>query len=149
MHYMAITSRSQSQNMLRDCICTRVRMSSRALTRLYDDMLRSTGLKSSQLPLLAAMHYGEFESISDLSRKLEMDRTTLTRNLRPLIAEGFVKLSAARGRAKGVEITREGLAALSKAMPFWLEAQQRVLSHFGVERWRQLDAELQALASTT
>jgi len=78
-----------------------------------------------------------------------MDRTTLTRNLRPLIAEGFVKLSAARGRAKGVEITREGLAALSRAMPSWLEAQRRVLSHFGVERWRQLDAELQALASTT
>jgi DNA-binding MarR family transcriptional regulator len=124
-------------------------MSSRALNRLYDDALRPTGLKSSQVPLLAAMHAGEFESISDLSRKLEMDRTTLTRNLRPLIAAGFVTLSTARGRAKGVQITREGLDALSRATPLWMSAQRHILSHFGLERWQRFEAELRALTSLT
>ena len=67
-------------------------MAARAVTRAYDETLRPTGLRASQLSVLVAVGTGEAPSIAALAQVLGMDRSTLTRNLGPLETEGLVQV---------------------------------------------------------
>ncbi len=117
------------------CACIRTRQASRALTRLYDDALRGAGLQISQLSALVAVAlYGEAgATIGELAATLVLERTTLTRNLRPLEEAGWIRVtrSAADARARIVLLTRSGEAAIERAMPLWQRAQRRVADAVG------------------
>src|SRR5262249_56731323 len=89
MHDMA-----WEQDLLRSCACHKVRMAARAVTRSYDEILRPTGLRATQVALLVAVATGEASSIAALAQVLGMDRSTLTRNLGPLESEGLVAIGA-------------------------------------------------------
>src|SRR4030095_4520004 len=55
MHVMHDIATSRlSQNLLDTCMCHKTRMAARAITRAYDDALRKTGLRATQLSVLAA-----------------------------------------------------------------------------------------------
>src|SRR5688500_18605074 len=77
----------------RNCTCLRVRQASRVLTRVYDEVLRPLGVQTSQLTLLVAVaEFGESgASLGALADALVMDRTTLTRNVRPLENAGLLR----------------------------------------------------------
>lgn len=113
--------------LLDTCICHKTRMAARVITRVYDDALRSTGLRATQLSVLAAVGAHGALSIKALADTLEMERTTLTRNLRPLEEQGFVALSAeGRHRSRTLTLTASGRAALRGALPAWEKAQRSV-----------------------
>src|SRR5262245_5637868 len=102
------------------CSCTRLRTAARMITRTYDESLRGSGLNASQLSLLAAISAEEASSIAALSKTLFMDRTTLSRNLKPLMANGWIALAEeGGGRSKTVQLTRQGAAQLKAAIPHW------------------------------
>jgi DNA-binding MarR family transcriptional regulator len=133
-----------SQEMTSVCACTQLRMAARVMTRLYDDALRGVGLRSSQLTVLAAIDTTETVSIAALSKTLAMDRTTLSRNLKPLIAEGLVALGdEGWRRSKTVHITQAGKERIRAAAPLWRAAQEDVLRRFGKKRWEAVHAQLQ------
>ena len=67
--------------------CHKVRMAARFITRAYDDILRPVGLRATQLSVLVAVAIDGAISITELAKFLGMDRTTLTRNLSPLVKE--------------------------------------------------------------
>ncbi len=68
-----------------------------------------------------------------------MDRTTLTRNLKPLEKQGFLQIQPGQDqRMRVISLTDEGQAALAKALPLWEIAQARVLEQLGQERWSTL-----------
>ncbi len=117
------------------CACIRTRQASRALTRLYDDALRESGVQVSQLSVLVAVAlYGEAgANIGELAATLVLERTTLTRNLRPLEEAGWIRVarSPADARARIVLLTRSGEAAIEKAVPLWQRAQRRVADAVG------------------
>ena len=95
-----------AQHLLDSCMCHKTRMAARAITRAYDDALRQTGLRATQLAVLAAVGARGALSIQSLADVLGMDRTTLTRNLRPLEDKGLVLLAPeARHRARMLELT--------------------------------------------
>src|ERR1700730_1486568 len=72
------------------CLCNALRQASRAVTRLYDDELRSMGLRTTQYSLLRYLkHFGAVRQ-RDLGAASSPDETTWTRNLRPLINAGWV-----------------------------------------------------------
>lgn len=125
------------------CACFNLRKASRAVTQLFDEVLQPTGLRSTQLVILLAAALFERASVSQLARELVMDRSTLTRNLRPLIAAGLLELSAGKdGREKQVELTAKGRKSLVKALPVWAGAQQAFVDHVGAARWEELHAGL-------
>src|SRR4051794_9493517 len=93
-----------SDEMLSQCACTSVRTLSRLVTKMYDDVLRPTGLKASQLALLAAIDSMDAPSILALSKALHMDRTTLSRNLLPLISASLVAVEEDAGRSKATKL---------------------------------------------
>ena len=127
------------------CACLQSRMTARALTRMYDEALRPTGLKVTQLSLLAAIDRGVTGSISALADMLALERTTLTRNLRLLEDAGLIAPRAGGGRAVAHELTDAGREALARATPLWRKAQDAVETELGARAWLEARDALRAL----
>jgi DNA-binding MarR family transcriptional regulator len=135
-----------TQSVLDRCLCKRTRAAARAITRFYDDEMRATGLRPSQVELLVTVAAKEELSIGALSDDLGMDRTTLTRNLRPLETSGLVATST-EGRTRLVRMTPAGLAALAGAVGHWERAQakmEHLLGEAGVATVRRSSAAISA-----
>ncbi len=134
------------QNLLRSCACHKVRMAARAVTRAYDETLRPTGLRASQLSVLVAVGTGEAPSIAALAQVLGMDRSTLTRNLGPLEKEGLVKVGLEGWRrSRSLEITKKGQSRLREALPLWQKAQDMLKGRLGNRDWSAAQASMDSL----
>ena len=132
------------------CFCNALRRASRAVSRLYDEELRSTGLRTTQYSLLSLLdRAGELRQ-RELSEQTLLDETTLTRALRPLVASGWVAVRAGEDRReRWVAITEAGAAKLDEARPAWERAQQRMRSLLPEEVWQELMAVLPEVARRT
>ena len=132
-----------------ECACLRLRGAARSLTRDYDAELRAAGLKVSQLSVLVAVAlFGEAgAAMKPLAEAIAMDRTTLTRNLRPLIDAGWVRLrpSETDGRSRSATLTSSGAELLATAFPLWKRAQARAHRRLGSDHFSALSAELDHL----
>ncbi len=121
-----------------DCACLTLRGAARAVTKMYDEVLRPSGLKATQFSVLAAVATEGPASMTAIARALVMDRTTLTRNLKPLMERRLVKTGKGTEdrRQKRIVITREGKAALAKALPLWKKVNGQILTGIGFARWQ-------------
>lgn len=109
------------------------------MTQFYDDALKPTGLKLSQYSVLANLAQVEDPSITDLADRLMMDRTTLTRNLRPLEKAGWVRIGrGGDARARAVALTAQGRRLLEAARPVWRAAEIAVRDRLGPDGGRAL-----------
>ncbi len=125
------------------CACFNLRRAARALSRFYDAALAPSGLRNNQFSMLGAINMIGPMSQADLADRLDLDRTTLTRNLKTAGKEGFIAMSAGRDRRERiVALTPLGEAALARALPLWRDAQARAMSRLGAERWREMIADL-------
>jgi DNA-binding MarR family transcriptional regulator len=108
-----------------DCTCLALRKAARAVTQHYDRLLRPVGLRATQFGLLVVLTQSGPVPMSRLADLMGMDRTSLTRNLRPLETKGQVSVSedAEDRRVHVVAITSKGRAALRTALPAWRQAQ--------------------------
>jgi DNA-binding MarR family transcriptional regulator len=137
-----------AQTLLDTCLCHNVRMASRVVSRAYDEALRPTGLRATQVAVLAAVGARGALSIKSLADTLEMERTTLTRNLRPLEEQGLVSIAPeARHRSRVLTLTSAGKAVLLKALPFWEKAQQISMHQLGDRRWPAVQTAFADLVS--
>jgi DNA-binding MarR family transcriptional regulator len=136
--------------MARTCACFNFRKVSRSVTQLFDQILAPTGLRSTQLVILITGQLLGPSSIARLARELVMDRSTLTRNLKPLMTMGFMQFSqGGGGKQKSVEITVEGQAALLRSAPYWERAQSHLLAKVGVDNWNRIVADMAAIVEAT
>jgi DNA-binding MarR family transcriptional regulator len=125
------------------CLCVNLRMASRVVTQLYDDVFAPTGLRSTQFPILLALALSGSSPLTRLAEMLAMDRTTLTRNLRPLEARGWVRAMVGDDhRTRVVALTEAGRAVLDDALPYWERGHERVTEALGETFSSQLVAEL-------
>ena len=133
---------------IQTCACHRVRMAARAVTRTYDDMLRPTGLRATQLSILVAVAIDGAMSITGLAKLLCTDRSTLTRNLRPLEDQGLIMIGPeGRYRSRTLEITKHGRARLGEALPLWEKAQNALRARLGDSNWAEMYGCLDNLIS--
>ena len=134
--------------MARSCTCFNLRKAARAVTQLYEAALEPTGLRATQMSVLVALSLAERAPLSRVADALVMDRTTLTRNLRPLQRRGWVRMEPGEDRReRTLSLTDSGRAVLAAAMPLWRQAQARVLAQIGEARWAGLLEDLQGLIS--
>lgn len=120
------------------------------MTQIYDLALQPSGLKATQFTLLATLSQQGTLPVSTLAEALVMDRTTLTRNLKPLITKGFV--SAEPGddrRTRMVSLTPQGEAALDSALLLWRNVQSKFAGALGLETWSVLLDRLQDSVSVS
>jgi len=121
------------------CTCGELRKAARAITLLYDNAFKSSGLLSTQLGVLDAICNADSIKISDLAEKQGMDRTTLTRNLSVLEREGYIRISTGNDhRTRIVVITNKGRNAVARAIPLWNDVQRTVKQQMGENSWREL-----------
>ncbi len=132
---------------LENCTCFNLRKAARAVTQMYDEAFRPMGLRATQVSLLAILSGQEPATMTQLAKRLGMDRTTLTRNLKPLIAEGLVAAAAGEDkRERTVQLTALGQDRLLEARPIWRGLQHRLVAAMGRERWAGLLGDLTAAA---
>jgi DNA-binding MarR family transcriptional regulator len=130
-----------------DCICGNLRMASRALTTVYDEHLKPSGLTSNQLAVLWPIVAMEPTPMSEIARAVVMDKTTVSRNVAGLEALGLVEIqSGTDARLRLVSTTARGRHAFAVAMPAWEAAQEEVAKSFGKTRFTSLVRESKKLA---
>jgi DNA-binding MarR family transcriptional regulator len=134
------------QEILANCACHRVRIAARAVTRAYDEALRPVGLRATQLSVLVAAAADDALSITALANFMGMDRSTLTRNLRPLETAGLIRIGTEGWRrSRMLEITKKGRSRLKSAVPLWEKAQQGLQRKLGNARWDVIRRDLDEL----
>jgi len=115
----------------------------RIVTRHYDAYVAATGLKNTQCTLLSeVVALGPIRP-SDLARHMDVHASTLTRNLQPLVAHGWLQLGAGvDARSRLVEATDEGRAKHAEAQRAWKKAQLALDARLGSRRVAVLNALL-------
>ena len=122
-----------------DCACFNLRKATRAVTQLFDVALHPIGLRGTQLGILVAISSAGSATISRLAEWLVMDRTTLTRDLKPLEKQRLVKIVPGKDRrTRCVALTNRGCETLLKALPLWEKAQARIVKGLGQDRFEAL-----------
>lgn len=118
------------------------------MTQAYDAALEPCGLRATQFSILAGLLLGKRVTMSRFADALVMDRTTLTRNLRPLMRRGLVRIEPGPDRrGRYIALTGDGSEALAKALRLWRTAQERVLKRIGAANWGALRGGLAALTT--
>jgi DNA-binding MarR family transcriptional regulator len=113
----------------RQCVCTAARRRSRDLTRMFEKAMRGSGVRGPQFTLLATLVQTGPLPTTRLADFLGLERTTLTRNLGPLVRHGYVRIDEGEDRrVRKVAITPAGKEAARHAFPFWRKAQDAALA---------------------
>jgi len=125
------------------CLATRVRQLSRIITRVYDDAMRPIGITASQYTLLAQLAARDSITAVEIGHVLDIEKSTLSRNLKRLLALGHIIMDPPAGRrGRGLHLTAKGQAVLKEAFPIWQDAQKRAVSVMGAESRNVLDSLL-------
>ena len=121
---VAVTAPATNAVQPRGCTNFKLRQLSRAVTRHYDAYVARTGLKNTQYSLLShVVLLGPIQPV-ELARQMKLDASTLTRNLQPLLAQGWVvQRPGADGRSRRIEATDAGRAKRAEGQRAWKQAQ--------------------------
>lgn len=112
---------------LNECHCANLRSGSRKLSQLYDAVLAPANVRLTQFTILRCLNYADMSAptIVKLAAVLEVDRTTLGRNLGVLERDGLISidLDSADHRSRRVRLLAKGKARFRLALPYWQKAQ--------------------------
>ncbi len=125
------------------CLSTRVRQLSRIVTRVYDDALRPLGITASQFTLLTQLAQQDGITAVEIGHSLDIEKSTLSRNLKRLLALGHLTMDPPAGRrGRGLHLTEKGQLIIQRAYPVWKDAQARSIKVMGPESRGTLDTLL-------
>ena len=119
----------------RGCTNLKLRQLSRVVSRHYDAFVGQTGLKNTQYSLLSHVALDGPIRPGDLAQRMRIDASTLTRNLQPLVARGWVTLGPGEdARSRRVEVTEAGRAKRAEGQRAWKQAQLALNERLGAQR---------------
>jgi len=131
------------------CNCLSIRRASRAVTQFYDNVVKSSGLTVAQLSLLRHLETSKPITISELAKMMRIDRTTLNRNMKPVIEAGFINVQPGKdSRTREIILTKTGKDAVVKGWALWREAQESLKEYMGEDdlvKLVQLLSKLEAI----
>lgn len=132
------------------CTSLNLRKAARAVTQMYDEYLRPSGLRSTQFSLLMLVRGAGRIRITELAEEAVMDRTTVKRNLELLERNGMVRIEPGEdARVREVSVTAAAEERLAAALPLWQRAQAHVTRELGQGRAERLLTDLAATIATT
>lgn len=147
---MAKSSKTTIDDIAGECIAVRLRMLNRIVTNIYDDTLRSLGLKVSQMNILVAAAKLGTVRPTEICEHLHLDISTLSRNVERMKARGWLEVVAAEdGRSQPFRLTAQGRKLLERAIPSWEVAQERVKLLLGAEIVNQLNQAMRRISVAT
>ena len=114
------------------CASHNLRRAARLVTRHYDRALRPVGITAAQLPILAAISTGNGGSIVTLSNTLDIEASSLSRDLALLQKKGLVRLTSTDDkRLRALQLTPRGQRTLVAAFKAWRRAHSSLLATVG------------------
>lgn len=138
---------TESQTLL-PCACANLRRAARAVTRRYNEELRSEQIEITQFTLLMALERAGEISQGKLGKLLALDSTTLTRMLELLRKRGWVQEQEGEDRRfRIIRLTAAGRAKLQRTLPHWKRAQDRMKSALGEQTMSELGGLLSKVAA--
>lgn len=122
------------------CYCTRLKTVTRKIAGLYDVALAPVGINIAQFAILRNVRRHQPVSLTELGRLLELDRSTMGRNIRVVEKMGLVQLGRGEDqRELVVSLSAQGEAILEEASPLWETCQQDITGRLGAERLKALN----------
>lgn len=132
----------------RRCTGFNLKRATRVIQNLFDEAFKPVGLEGTQYTVLGHIFVAEPISLTKLADLMDVDRTTLARNLGPLEKRGLVEIKPGRDkRAKLINITDKGKEILTKALPIWKETQEKIKTSLGLENWDSMMSNLTGLVT--
>ena len=128
------------------CIATRIRQLSRIITRVYDDAMRPLGITASQFTLLTQLAQHDGIAAVEIGFALDIEKSTLSRNLKRLLALGLIIMDPPAGRGRDLHLTPKGQAVIKEAYPVWQGAQHKAVRVMVPDGRTTLDGLLQHAA---
>jgi len=131
------------------CSCHRLRKLTRLMTQRYDRALAPAGVNVNQYAILRRAQH-QPRTVGALAMTLGMERSTLSRDLKHLVAAGWVRLQRDPddARQRRVEVLPAGDAVLRVAEPLWRAAQVQVEALMGIDDVGRLHAVLDRVTRT-
>jgi len=130
------------------CLGGCVRKLNRMVSAIYDGALASAGLKTSQFSVLVAVANRGKARPTELTKLLQMDESTLSRNVERMCTRGWLRLERdADRRSHQIEITDKGQALVRKCLPAWQRAQEKVSQRLGADNVAALRSALRKLSA--
>jgi len=141
IHSMRVEVAPAALEEMTGCVCFALRKAARAVTQFYDRALKAHRLRVTQLPILVAASPHDSVPLAKLAQVLGMDRTTLLRNVRPLVRRRLLEVSlGADSRRTEIRATAAGRALLARVYPEWKRAHAQALRSLeGMDWSRSLD----------
>lgn len=139
----ALVAPAAAANILKPQGCTnlKLRQLTRRVTQYYDAEVGKTGLKITQYSLLShVVKLGPLRAV-DLAAVMRVSTSTLSRNLQPLVANGWIEVNAGDdARSRLIHATEAGQAKRAEAQRKWRVAQEGINATLGLERVMVLHA---------
>jgi DNA-binding MarR family transcriptional regulator len=126
------------------CVAFNLRKTSRVVSKVFDQEMRGAPIRGPLFSVLVIISKRGSASISGLANDIGLDRTTLTRNLKPLEKRGLIRIAHGAKRSKDVTLLPKGEAALQESMAYWRKAQDKVVQALGEDRWQRMRQDLAA-----
>jgi DNA-binding MarR family transcriptional regulator len=127
------------------CACAGLRQAARAVTQLYDRCLRARGTEAPQFALLAMLDRQGPSNQARMGRRLDLDKTTLSRNLKLLEQRGWIEFfSGSDARERMVALSPAGRRQLTAARPAWQDAQDQLRAEMTSNEWDAIATAVRA-----
>ncbi len=121
------------------CHCINIRRAANIMTDYYDYLLAPYHLTVNQYSLLKNIQRIQPCNVSTLADTVRLERTTLVRNLKPLLEAGLVEdLAPAGTRNRKLVLTDRGNECLEAADSAWQQAQADIELYLGADDLRHL-----------
>ena len=140
------TAKISVEMIAEQCIAVRLRMLSRAVTRIYNQELRPYGLTTSQMNILVAIScLGEARQ-QEVCQTLHLEKSTLSRDVARMRSQGWLDDVPGEDRRTALlRITPAGRRLLEEAIPAWQQAQKQATALLGERQVRAFDQAATAL----
>ena len=130
------------------CLGGCVRKLNRMVTSIYDGAFANAGLKTSQFSVLVSVANRKQARPAELIKHLQLDESTLSRNVDRMCARGWLRLVRdADRRSHLIEVTDKGQALIRKCLPAWQKAQAEVSRRLGTDTVAELRSALRKLSA--
>jgi len=130
------------------CLGGCVRKLNRMVSAIYDGALASAGLKTSQFSVLVSVVNRKRARPAELRKHLQLDETTLSRNVQRMCAKGWLRLAQdADRRSHLIEVTDTGRALIRKCLPAWQKAQAELNRRLGASTVAELRSALRKVSA--
>ena len=128
-----------------NCYCANIKRAENKITALYNHHLEKAGITRGQYALLANIERNPGISVSALAETMDLERTTLVRNLKPLEARGLIVDAACKGRSRSLQLSAEGKETFARARIYWQQAQDELEAFLGQEQIAELNHLISAI----